>query len=168
MSAYNVIDRIQIEPHILFIRIEPIDIKITLREVFKSLSDISWISDFDKQYIQDYFRVRAEETINYIGDNIIAQSEDKITGDTGELVVSELSRLAVINEMRYLDIPLAELIKSQSIGKCPLLTQPVFCLTKQFYLERQNLTPNETPMVQLLNRSQDLKELSKMYQILRK
>lgn len=116
MSAYNVIDRIQIEPHILFIRIEPIDIKITLREVFKSLSDISWISDFDKQYIQDYFRVRAEETINYIGDNIIAQSEDKITGDTGELVVSELSRLAVINEMRYLDIPLAELIKSQSIG----------------------------------------------------
>ena len=116
MSAYRVIDRIQIEPHILFIRIEPTDIKLTLREVFKSLSDIAWISEFDKQYIQDYFQVRAEETINYIANNIIQQSDDKITSDTGELVVSELSRLTVINEMSYLDIPLAELIKSQAVG----------------------------------------------------
>ncbi|WP_282143805.1 hypothetical protein [Cellulophaga baltica] len=116
MNAYRVIDRIQIEPHIVFIRIEPTDIKVTLRDVFKSLSDIAWISDFDKQYIQDYFQVRSEETINYIATNIIAQSDDKITSDTGELVVSELSRLAVINELRYLDIPLAELIKSQAAG----------------------------------------------------
>lgn len=79
MSAYSIIDRIQIEPHILFIRIEPTDIKITLRDVFESLSDIAWISDFDKQYIQNYFQVRAEETINYIGNNIIAQSDDKVT-----------------------------------------------------------------------------------------
>ncbi|MEC3965578.1 hypothetical protein [Flagellimonas halotolerans] len=116
MSAYRVIDRIQIEPHILFIRIEPTDIKITLGDVFKSLSDIAWISGFDKRYIQDYFQVRAEETINYIANNIITQSDDKITSDTGELVVSELSRLTVINEMSYLDIPLAELIKSQAVG----------------------------------------------------
>ena len=116
MSAYKVIDREQIESHILFIRIQPTDIKIILRDVFKSLSDIAWISDFDKKYIQNYFQVRAEETINYIAKNIITQSNDKITSHTGELVVSELSRLAVINEMRYLDIPLAELIKSQAVG----------------------------------------------------
>lgn len=116
MSTYKVIDKIQIEPHILFIRIEPRDIKITLRDVFKSLSDKAWISDFDKKYIQDYFQVRANETINYIATNIIAQSDDKITSDTGELVVSELSRLTVINELNYLDIPLAEIIKSQAVG----------------------------------------------------
>lgn len=116
MNAYQVINRIQIEPHILFIRIEPEDIKVTLRDVFKSLSDIAWISEFDKPYIQNAFQVRAEETIDYIGNNIIANSEDKITSDTGEIVVSELSRLTVINELRYLDIPLAELIKSQAVG----------------------------------------------------
>lgn len=116
MSTYIVIDRFQIEPHILFIRIEPTDIKITLREVFKSLSDIAWISDFDKKYIRDYFQVRAEETINYIGSNIIKGSDDEITSDTGELVVSELSRLTIVNELGYLDIPLAEIIKSQSVG----------------------------------------------------
>ncbi len=116
MSAYRVIDRIQIEPHILFIRIEPTDIKITLRDIFKSLSDKAWISEFDEKYIQDYFQVRADETINYIATKIISKSDDKITSDTGELVVSELSRLTVINELNYLDIPLAEIIKSQAVG----------------------------------------------------
>jgi hypothetical protein len=116
MGTYQVIDRIQIEPHILFIRIEPTDVKVTLRDVFKSLSDLAWISDFDKPYIQNAFQVRAEETINYIGNNIISKSDDKITRDTGEIVVSELSRLTVIKELGYLDIPLAELIKSQAVG----------------------------------------------------
>lgn len=116
MSAYKVLDRIQLEPHILFIRIEPIDVKITLGDVFKSLSDIAWISAFDKQYVKDYFQVRAEETIEYIAKRIFDGNEDKITSNTGEIVVSELSRLAVVNEMNYLDIPLAELIKSQAIG----------------------------------------------------
>ena len=116
MSVYQIIDREQIEPHILFIRIEPTDIKITLLDIFKSLSDLAWISSFDKPYMQNAFQVRAEETIEYIGDNIINKSYDKITSDTGEIVVSELSRLTVINEMDYLDIPLAELLKSQAVG----------------------------------------------------
>ncbi len=116
MTAYKVLDRIQIEPHIVFVRIEPTDIKITLRDVFKSLSEIAWISTFDKQYIKDYFQVRAEETINYIANNIIVHANDNVTSDTGELIVSELSRLTVIKEMGYLDIPLAELIKSQAVG----------------------------------------------------
>lgn len=116
MSTYRVLDRIQIEPHITFIRIEPTDIKLTLRDVFKSLSDVAWISDFDKQYIKDAFTIRATETINYIADNIIAKCDDEITKDSGEIVVSELARLAIVNEISYLDIPLAELFKSQASG----------------------------------------------------
>ncbi len=116
MSTYRVIDRIQIEPHILFLRIEPTDIKLTLGDVFKSLSDIAWISDFDKKYIRDAFTIRATETIDYIADNIIAETNDEITKDSGEIVVSELARLAIVNENKYLDIPLAELFKSQASG----------------------------------------------------
>lgn len=116
MSGYTVLDNQQIEPHIRFIRIEPTDINLTLGDVFKSMSDLSWISDFDKQYIRDSFQVRSEETIDYISKNIIAESNNEITKDTGEIVVSELSRLAVINEMGYLNIPLAELFKSQAVG----------------------------------------------------
>ncbi|MDB4227980.1 hypothetical protein N9785_00245 [Flavobacteriaceae bacterium] len=116
MSGYNVLDNQQIKPHITFIRIEPTDINITLSDVFKSISDIAWISDFDKKYTRDSFEIRAVETINYIAKNIIAEADNEITKDTGEIVVSELSRLAVINEMGYLDIPLAELFKTQSVG----------------------------------------------------
>ena len=55
----------KIEEHITFIRINPTDIKLTLREVFQSLSDLSWLSSFDRDYIRDAFQVRAERTVNY-------------------------------------------------------------------------------------------------------
>lgn len=41
---------------------------------------------------------------------------DKITEDSGEYVVSELAREALVSELRYLDIPLAELFKEQVSG----------------------------------------------------
>lgn len=116
MNGYNVIDNFKIEDNITFIRIEPTDLKLTLGEVFKSMSDISWINNFDKQYIRDAFTIRAGETIKYIADNIIAKSNSEITKDSGEIVVSELSRLAVVNELNYLNIPLAELFKSEAVG----------------------------------------------------
>jgi hypothetical protein len=113
---YIVLDHKNIDTHICFIRIEPTDIKLTLGAIFKSLSDVAWISDFDKEYIRNYFSVRTQETVNYISDKIIAKSGDEITKDTGEIIVSELSRQAVVYEMKYLDIPLAELFKSQAFG----------------------------------------------------
>ncbi|SFF90642.1 hypothetical protein [Sunxiuqinia elliptica] len=116
MNGYTVLDNQNIEPHITFIRIEPTDINLTLGEVFKSMSDISWINDFDKQYIRDAFTIRAKETIKHVADSIIAKSGNQITKDSGEIVVSELSRLAIVNELNYLDIPLAELFKSQASG----------------------------------------------------
>ena len=42
--------------------------------------------------------------------------EDGVTRDTGEYVVSELARQALVNELKYLDIPLAELFKEQISG----------------------------------------------------
>lgn len=116
MIGYKIIDQVKIQKHISFIRIEPTDIKLTLSEIFKSLSDLAWISQFDQDYVKAGFQTRAEDTVKYISDNIIAKSEDEITKDTGELVVSELSRLTIVNEMQYLDIPLAELIKIKDIG----------------------------------------------------
>jgi hypothetical protein len=116
MSGYKVINREQIEKHISFIRIEPIDLKLTLGEILSSLSDLAWISNFDQEYIMSSFQVRAKATIQYISDNIINKDDTEITTDSGELVVSELSRLAIVNEYSYLDIPLAELIKIKDIG----------------------------------------------------
>lgn len=116
MSGYTIIDSRKIEPHITFFRVNPTDIKLTLKEVFVSLSDLCWISSFDKDYHQNAFQVRAEATISYIADNIIKDNADSVTSSSGEYVVSEIARKTIIQEMSYLDIPLAELFKIKDVG----------------------------------------------------
>lgn len=116
MNGYKIVDVNKIDKHITFIRINPTDIKVTLREVLESISNIAWISSFDEDYIKDGFKVRAEATIEYISKNIIKANEDKVTQDSGECLVSELARKTVVAEMDYLDIPLGELIKEKDIG----------------------------------------------------
>jgi len=116
MSGYTIVDHQKIEDHITFIRINPTDIKLTLKEILDSLSDVAWISSFDEDYIRDGFQVRAEATIKYISDNIIKENADKVTSDSGECIVSELARKTVVKQLDYLDIPLGELIKIKEIG----------------------------------------------------
>lgn len=116
MYGFEITERFNIEGNITFIRINPTDIALTLREVFLSISDISWISSFDEDYIRKGFTVRSENTIKYISENIIKSTDDSVTSDSGEYVVSELSRKAIISELGYYDIPLAELIKIKDVG----------------------------------------------------
>lgn len=117
MAGYKIAHIEKIEAHITFIRIKPDDIELTLKEVFKSLSDISWLSQFDKEYvIKGGFEVRADATIKYIAKKIIKADAEKITSSSGEYVVSELARKSIVDELKYLDIPLAELIKIKDVG----------------------------------------------------
>lgn len=114
--SYTIVDNQKIEPHITFIRINPTDIKLTLKNVFDSLSDLCWISSFDKEYIQESFQVRAQATVDYISNNIIRENDENITTNSGEYVISELARKTIVSEMSYLDIPLAELFKIKDAG----------------------------------------------------
>lgn len=102
--------------NITYMRIEPETLSITLRDIIITLSDLSWISKFDKSYIRNSFQKRAEDTANYLAKKIQRDDADKITEDSGEYVVSELAREALVNELNYLDIPLAELFKEQVSG----------------------------------------------------
>lgn len=77
MGGYKIIDNKKIDAHITFIRINPTDIKLTLKEVFESLSDLSWLSKF---------------TIDFISSNIIKSNDDSVTSNSGEYIVSELAR----------------------------------------------------------------------------
>lgn len=116
MSGYTITDNLKIEDHITFIRINPTDIKLTLKEVFDSLSDLSWISSFDEEYIRSGFEEMAKDSIDYIARKIIKENDDKITSESGECVVSELARKSVVHEMNYLNVPLGELIKIKDSG----------------------------------------------------
>lgn len=117
MSGYKITHIEKIEAHITFIRINPIDIELTLKEVFQSLSDLSWLSQFDKEYvIKGGFKVRADATIKYIAKKIIKADDENITSSSAEYIVSELARKSIVDELKYLDIPLAELIKIKDVG----------------------------------------------------
>lgn len=108
----NVIERTNIFPathRIHFLRIEVGDLGQVLKDIFQTLSDLSWISRFDEEYTRTGFQQRAKDTLESIAKKIETDQTDEVSSDAGEYIVSELAREAIIHELCYLDIPLAEL-----------------------------------------------------------
>lgn len=99
-----------------FIRVEPENLKSTLADIINILSNLSWISRFDEEYIRESFEARARDTIDDIYSKLISTSCDPISSDAGEYVVSELAREAIVHKLGYLDIPLAELYNKKKSG----------------------------------------------------
>ena len=114
--GYEIIESLEVEPHIRFFRIRPTDIKLTLRAVFESLSNNSWIMKFDNGFLMQTFSVRFQSTIDYISSNIIHEEDDSLTSDSAEYVISEIARSTIVEQLDYLDLPLGELIKEQKSG----------------------------------------------------
>lgn len=102
--------------HFFRIKVNQENVSLTLREVLVCLNELSWISNFDRDYVQESFKKRAEETISYITNHIIRGDESEVTSDSGEYVVSVLSKKTIVDNLNYLDIPLAELIKEKVVG----------------------------------------------------
>lgn len=99
-----------------FIRIDPEDLTETLSDILKTIMDLSWLKDFDKEFLAQSFEECAKITISDIKSKFDAFDGSKLTKDAGEYVVSELAREAMVNELKYLDIPLAELIGKKVSG----------------------------------------------------
>ena len=99
-----------------FIRIDPEDLSLTIMEIIKALGDLSWINKFDPKYVRDSFYKRSKPTADYFANNLKLGIDDTVTRETGEYVVSELAREAMISEMGYLNIPLGEIFKEQISG----------------------------------------------------
>lgn len=116
IECFNISDKGYSLSNVIFIRIEPIDLKVTINDIISSLNNLSWIETFDEEYIKNSFKIRANATAEYLSSQLKHFQQDKVTTEIGETVVSELSRLAIVNELDYLDIPLAELFKQKLSG----------------------------------------------------
>lgn len=120
MKALKVLEHRQLTDlspaKVQFIRIDPEDISATLADILKVLMDMSWLKNFDEDYERSAFASKAAKTINDIKDKFSKCSNDKVTSSAGEYVVSELAREALIDQLNYLDIPLAELLGKQKSG----------------------------------------------------
>ena len=78
--------------NIIFLRVDPEDISITLSEIIDALSDLSWISKFDKAYLRQSYRTRAEATVKHICQKIQDGAASGVYGDAAEYIVSEVAR----------------------------------------------------------------------------
>lgn len=99
-----------------FIRIDPEDLTSTLNEILVKLMNLSWLSNFDKEFEKVAMQSRASKTIRDIADKFTKCNDDKITKDAGEYVVSELARQVIVKKLDYLDIPLGELLGKKKSG----------------------------------------------------
>lgn len=99
-----------------FFRVDPEDISTTLNIILSTLTDLSWITKFDQDYEKSAFNSRAKKTIDDIKKKFQLCIDDNITREAGEYVVSELARETIVNQLKYLDIPLAELIGKKRSG----------------------------------------------------
>ena len=62
------------------------------------------------------YEICAKKTIEYISEKFFNRDDSGITKDSGEYIVSEISRKVIIEKLNYLDVPLAELIKAKIGG----------------------------------------------------
>lgn len=110
--------KIPIDNHerITFIRVDPENLNETILSIICKLNNLSWISNFDENYVREGFKVKAEETAKELTNRLQNNINNDITKDTGEYVVSELARESIIHELKYLDIPLAELLGRKKTG----------------------------------------------------
>ena len=102
--------------NITFIRINPENLQNTLFQIIETLMDLSWLSSFDEDYLKSSFKKRAEKTIADIKKKFDDCSDDKVSKEAGEYIVSELARESLLNQMGYLHIPLAELLGMKISG----------------------------------------------------
>lgn len=101
------------QPHIRLLRIRPNNLQLTIRHIFESLVNISWIDSFMPDYLRISLQARVEPTIHDIANHLNNGNLTAVDADSGELVVSELARQSVVNRYGYLDIPIGELIATQ-------------------------------------------------------
>lgn len=97
-----------------FLRVQPDDLKDTLSQIFYVLSNLSWISNFDEDYIRESFQERAKATLADIYAKITTSSTDEVSSDAGEYVVSELAREAIVDKRAFRAIMLNDEVLSST------------------------------------------------------
>ena len=108
--SYTLKDNVPVEPKVTFLRISPNGKRQTLNDIFTKLSNLSWIKNLASPLLHQSFEVRAQKTldklIQIINDSNNISAVDAVTIDAAEYIVSVLAQEAIVNELRYKEVPL--------------------------------------------------------------
>jgi len=120
VKILKVIDKIELdnvgECKVTFIRIDPEDRRETIKHILEEISDMSWIKEEIPEDLIPSIQARVEPTVEELIKKLSENDGDNITSQTGEYFVSEIAREAIINELKYKNIPLAEMVKQKKDG----------------------------------------------------
>lgn len=100
----------------IFIRLNPYPLNETIKYIFNELSDLSWINRYDKNILRKSIEERTNITVIDIEQKLLKCKEDIIASEAGEYIISILGKQALVNNLNYLNIPLAELWKEKKSG----------------------------------------------------
>lgn len=101
-----------------FLRVKVTDKTVTLRSIYQSLIDDSWINHFFPQggWITKSVIARVQPTIQKIASDFDNGVNPIVNRDTGEKLVSEVSRRTLVEDYSYWNMPIAELFKQKVDG----------------------------------------------------
>lgn len=101
-----------------YIRVQVTNKVVSLSNIFQSLIDISWTNTFfaGVEWLRRSMIDRATMTIDKISTDFNNGINSAINKDTGEKLVSEISRRSLVEDFSYWNMPLAELFKQKADG----------------------------------------------------
>lgn len=101
-----------------YLRVKVTDKTVTLRNVYQSLIDASWINHFFPKgdWMTASVTSRTVPTIQRIASNFDNGINPAVNRDTGEKLVSEVSRRTLVEDYSYWNMPIAELFKQKVDG----------------------------------------------------
>lgn len=142
-KPFHVSELLQVDKNVIFLRVEINDMQRILSCILETISSNSWITKFEDSMLRESYRIRLNNTIRDLVKKIEKEEPGKITEVTGEKVVSELGRLAIVGTLHYKDIPLGDVFKQAATGNGGfdmfsenLQHEPLFGEAK--YLSRKN------------------------------
>lgn len=116
--GFNVITNQQLSNNGRYIRVQVVDQDVSLQNIFQSLIDTSWTNSFFENvgWLKESMINRAIITIEKISKDFNNGMNPTINKDTGEKMVSEISRRSLVEDFHYWNMPLAELFKQKADG----------------------------------------------------
>lgn len=102
--------------NVYFIRINPEDLSVALKDILNELGNFSWLSKFDKDFLRASMKVNAQKTCDALKEKFYNKDGDPVISEAGEYIVSVCSKRGVVEQLGHADVPLAELLGRQKTG----------------------------------------------------
>ena len=115
-SPYTILSTVQIDPNVMYIRMNPTTLAVSLRAIYESLVDLCWVNVFFDYALREAVLTRAAKTINHIEEAFQHGTAVNVDSKCGELMVSEMTREMLVQHLNYFDIPLGEFFKQKKSG----------------------------------------------------